>query len=236
MFRALTKVNVLIRQSRSLLILFLGLSLSALFPLGIANAEPNPNKKTGLFLSSSQSAKTSYSSNRKAFGVSREQRKLSSSELRLDSAEEILGNEGSQNRFFAHYKGLIYLKYFNDDLEELAEFDDLDSPSLAKTMLMYQGARALTEWIKTTPLADSFRRTLRELKSYREYTTLNVRQGHSGELDLNNGDLDSPPIVKFRIGMSTRNGIYPRLYFFDLFHLQHDILHNTTSIEYTIDF
>ena len=200
----------------------------------IVQAEPVLIQPLGQKLEQSEANKSAKRLRKVTTGSKR----LKASELYLDSADEIImDSDERSNNFFENYKGLVYLKYFHEDIYE--DFDDsydyLESTGFAKNMLLYHGATKVSDYLEKSPLAESYKRFLKKIKSYKEMTTVNVSQSRTGSLDLSQGEKDEP-ILKFKLGVSTKRGVEPRLKVLDTITLRYDMFKDRALCEYHLDF
>ncbi|MCB0343787.1 MAG: hypothetical protein KDD66_01650 [Bdellovibrionales bacterium] len=162
-------------------------------------------------------------------------RGLDVSDVRLDSADDIILSQDRNNRLFKYYRGLVYLKYFND-WTGIGNYDELENERLAESMFVYHGVKSLLDYLEFSPLAMVYEDFMNELRYYKNMSTVTVDRTNSGDLTIDNADDDSDGLLRFRIGVNSRHGVEPQLRIADVLQLRHDFFGEQTLLEFRIDF
>lgn len=162
-------------------------------------------------------------------------RELSTGDLQLDSADDFLMNEDRRSRLFNYYRGLIYLKYFNE-WTGIGNYDELESEQLAQSLFIYHGAKTLVDYFEFSPLGLLYEDFLKEVRFYRNMSTVSVERSSQGGFNVDHASEKGDELLKFRVGISTKRGIEPRINIGELLVLRHDLLSEQTLLELRLDF
>jgi len=168
-------------------------------------------------------------------------RSVSSSSYQLPSmsaftAEEILKENRTYERFGSFYKGLVRMEDYLD-LNLLKQVED--DQRLAQSVFMYQSGKELAQIALDAPIGEYLKKSLRKLIWIRDLTSLSVTKNSEGKLHLDsryssrNGE---ETLAWFKIHLSPKRGLEPRVRILNKLTLSYDFLESATLIEYEADF
>ncbi len=193
---------------------------------------PARAQQPSLRLDLSQLQSNSAANNKFLFSGSRT---LDSADLQLDSADDIILSQERSGRLFKYYRGLVYLKYFND-WTGIGNYDELENEQLAESLFVYHGVKSLLDYLEFSPVAFFYNDVMKKLRYYKNMSTVTVDREAGGDLTVDNANDDNDGLLRFRIGVNTKRGIEPQLKIADFFQLRHDIIGQETLLEFRVDF
>jgi hypothetical protein len=153
---------------------------------------------------------------------------------RLDTVDSLL-EDSSQSDRFSDYKLFSYLRSVQDFVD-LSYFDDFDEDGAAEKMFVYQVGRALSDAAKRSIFSDVYNSVEEGFSEVKRRTTVHVVESSSGSYGLEQGESESEPFMKFRLHLSARNGLEPRIHLPNGWILRFNPLDEETRFEYSMSF
>lgn len=159
-----------------------------------------------------------------------------SAELELDTVDGILTASRVQRETFGAYGGFLYLVELQDALD-VRGIDEISESTVTERLVAYQTAKTFVEMFKGTPLEDHYLRVIRSLRRARDATTIQVTSENKGGVDFVHGaEGNAKRLLEFKVHANVRDGIEPRIYFYETFTLRHSPFTGQTLLEFEHNF
>jgi len=156
--------------------------------------------------------------------------------LKAFTAQDILKQNRTYERFGSFYKGLVRMEDYLD-LNLLKQVED--DQRLAQSVFMYQGGKELAQLALDAPIGEYLKKSLRKLIWIRDLTSLSVTKNNEGKLSLDSrysSRSGEETLAWFKIHLSPKRGLEPRVRILNKLTLSYDFLESATLIEYEADF
>ncbi len=190
---------------------------------------------TTVRMGSSRSRAPSQSRAARLSGGSQE-RFISESAFELTSdSEEVVQSQKQDSLSVSYYRNLQNLRFASDN-PAAVKFEELDSESLGQHMGLFFSTKSFIDLIRHSNLGTIYRDVSSRIKQAGNYAAVSAGRNTAGEVELNHGESKRGRLFDFRLGVSTRNGIEPRLKLPQDLSVKYDINSGTTLLEYEINF
>lgn len=161
------------------------------------------------------------------------QRNLQS--LSLDSIDNFIDTRQKYMKLDSTYRGLEFFRKLNEWTG--ADFLATDSEEMAKELCVYHAITLTSEYIKRSPLENTYRTIVEDLKKLRDNSTVGLSQHNGGKLELHHGANNSKnSFLQLRLHANFRHGLETQLKIGDNLRLRHGVLDSETTIEYVTNF
>ena len=152
----------------------------------------------------------------------------------LDTVDDILEDRKGED-FFARYRAPFYMTYVYDTLP-IGDPDEAESRGLAERALVFQAATTFSRAVVKSTLEPLYRDAIEHLKTFRDYTSLKVRQDEDGGLGVDHDGESEKPVLEFKLSVGMNYGVEPRIELGDHCSFRYDMFRQTTFFEIRQDF
>jgi len=155
--------------------------------------------------------------------------------MRALSAQEILKENQTYERFGSFYKGLVRMEdYLDLNLLKQVESDQ----RLAQSVFIYQSGKELMHLALEAPVGEYIKKSLHKFIWIKDLTTLAVHKDSEGKLSINSkkNSGSEEALAWFKLHVSPKRGLEPRLRIMNKLTLSYDFLESAALIEFEADF
>jgi len=156
-------------------------------------------------------------------------------DLQAESVDDVINSVEKREQIMTRYKGLLYLKYVNG-VSNADLFEEMESNAFAEKLVVFQAGENLLELLKVSPIAELYKRTMRRLKVVKDYTSVQVKQGNSVQVDTGSERKPGKNLFELKLHASARRGVEPRIEIGDYMMISYDLLGKQTLIGYEFEF
>lgn len=157
-------------------------------------------------------------------------------DFRDETVETMIWSDKREANMFSDYKAMSAIMQFRETEGQRGEnFDEDWTESIAERMFWIKSAKALEQGIENSTLKETYRALAEGVRKFGDFTTVEVVSRSDG-LGVKQGSKNSERLIQFKLNVSARNGLEPRLKLNDFFSVRYDPLHQDTILEYERNF
>ena len=156
-------------------------------------------------------------------------------ELKFGTVDDLIFNSAREVHVTAESRGELSQQAMRDYLD-LREPDEFESEMLAQRVFLFQTAKSVSDYIRQSPLEETYRTVARGFRTVGRYLSLNVTRQVGGGIQVGQGEHEGSRLMEFKLHASARNGVEPRLRVSDQLVLRYDLFNQGTILEFCYDF
>ena len=155
-------------------------------------------------------------------------------ELSLDS-EEIVRSQNQDSLSVSYYRNLQNRRVW-DDNPNSPKYAELDSESFAQHLGLFFSTKNFIDLLRQSEFGTLYRDVSNTMKRASNYATVSAGRNAAGDIEFNHGEAKRGRLFDLRLGVSTHNGIEPKLKLPEDLSIKYDLRSGSALLEYEINF